>query len=345
MQQDTPPPKGGVIRGVVFKTVEISVPHGRAPGSRLVVQAEGRLVTAVVPEGAQPGDVFPIHVPIELTKVLRDPSQPPTHLLISAACASCLQMQRLKLAPVQMLDWGLDKAEDLTKRAVRKIPGHDRVEALVDRVRRRRPQHPQRAVEHRRGDSRGSRHGHRADPDSGRGYDEEQWSSARVSSLRGHGSVQVVGSIREKDRFDEFPAFDDMQSGQAQQDRQQRGRPMYPSAFDSPHAAGVAQPGHTVHTAGAAVASDTFADFFGGPEPELQPVPVSSLVCVLTGRVGPPDCSMLPANRCCGDMTWYTISYAVACCSTSCRAGTGSDFVHWRRWWQPIVPRGTAGVV
>ena len=75
MQPEAPlePPKGGVIRGVVFKTVEISVPHGRAPGSRLVVQAEGRLVTAVIPEWAQPGDVFPIHVPIELTKVLRYP--------------------------------------------------------------------------------------------------------------------------------------------------------------------------------------------------------------------------------------------------------------------------------
>ena len=71
MQPEAPlePPKGGVIRGVVFKTVDITVPHGRAPGSRLVVQAEGRLVTAVIPEGARPGDVFPIHVPIELTKV------------------------------------------------------------------------------------------------------------------------------------------------------------------------------------------------------------------------------------------------------------------------------------
>jgi hypothetical protein len=71
MEPEAPPepPKGGVLRGVVFKTVDISVPHGRAPGSRLVVQAEGRLVTAVIPEGARPGDVFPIHVPIELTKV------------------------------------------------------------------------------------------------------------------------------------------------------------------------------------------------------------------------------------------------------------------------------------
>ena len=82
-----PPPKGGVISGVVFKTVEISVPHGRAPGSRLVVQAEGRLVTAVVPEGAQPGDVFPIHVPIELTKVFRYLCQPLPCPLIAAHSA------------------------------------------------------------------------------------------------------------------------------------------------------------------------------------------------------------------------------------------------------------------
>lgn len=185
-------------------------------------------------------------------------------------------MQRLKLAPVQMLDWGLDKAEDLTKRAVRKIPGHDRVEALVDRVRRRRPQHPQRAVEERRGDSRGSRRGHRADPDPGRGYGEWDRDRDRDRDFRSsaQGSVQVVGTIQDQDRFDEFAPFDETQSGQAGQHRQHRGRPMYPSVFDSPQAAGVAQPGHTTRTDAAPASADGFADFFGEPEP--QPVPVSS---------------------------------------------------------------------
>lgn len=86
-----PPPKGGVIQGVVFKRVEISVPHGREPGSRLVVQAEGKLVTAVVPEDARPGDTFPIHVPIELSKVrlsARSKAPPSAHRLRSPRCRS-----------------------------------------------------------------------------------------------------------------------------------------------------------------------------------------------------------------------------------------------------------------
>ena len=116
-------------------------------------------------------------------------------------------MQRLKLAPVQMLDWGLYKAEDLTKRAVRKIPGHDRVEVLVDRVRRRRPQHPQRAVEHRRSDSRRSGRGSRADPDPGRGYGE--WDRDRDFRSSAQGSVQMVRSTQDQNEFDEFAAFDE----------------------------------------------------------------------------------------------------------------------------------------
>jgi hypothetical protein len=198
-------------------------------------------------------------------------------------------MQRLKLAPVQMLDWGLDKAEDLTKRgldkaedltkrAARKIPGHDRVEALVDRVRQRRPQHPQHpAVEHRRGDSRGSRRGHRANPDPGRGYGE--WGRGRGAggggSKMGGGSARVVGSIRERDDFNDFAQFDEPQSGQEQQ-LQQRGSPMYRSVFDSPQAAELGQ--GAARIAGSADGLDGFSDFFSSesePQPQ-QPVPVSA---------------------------------------------------------------------
>ena len=197
------------------------------------------------------------------------------------------QMQRLKLAPVQMLDWGLDKAEDLTKRgldkaedltkrAVRKIPGHDRVEALVDRVRQRRPQHPQHpAVEHRRGDSRGSRRGHRANPEPGRGHDE--WGMGRGagsggSRMGGGGSARVVGSIRERDDFTDFAQFDQPQSRQEQQ-LQHRGSPMYRSVFDSP----AAEPGQgAARTAMGTESLDGFSDFFSShPEPQ-QPVPVSA---------------------------------------------------------------------
>ena len=64
-----PARKGGAISGVVFKSVDVTVPEGRSPGSRLVVQAEGKLVTAVVPDDAAPGDVFAINVPIELSPV------------------------------------------------------------------------------------------------------------------------------------------------------------------------------------------------------------------------------------------------------------------------------------
>lgn len=192
-------------------------------------------------------------------------------------------MQRLKLAPVQMLDWGLDKAEDLTKRAVRKIPGHDRVEALVDRVRRRRPQHPQHlAVEHRRGDSPGSRRSHRADP----GHGGAEWSGeARDGSRMGGGSARVVGSIRERDTFSDFARFDEPQSGQ--HSLQQRGRPMYPSVFDSPQTTHGAQPVQgAARTPEGADAFDGFSAFFGEPEPQPgQPVPVSE--CLSAPRPAP----------------------------------------------------------
>ena len=69
-----PARKGGAISGVVFKSVDVTVPEGRAPGSRLVVQAEGKLVTAVVPDDAAPGDVFAINVPIELSPVRARPA-------------------------------------------------------------------------------------------------------------------------------------------------------------------------------------------------------------------------------------------------------------------------------
>ena len=270
-------PKGGVIRGVVFKRVEITVPHGRAPGSRLVVQAEGRLVTAVVPEGAQPGDVFPIHVPIELSKV-----------------------QRLKLAPVQMLDWSLDKAEDLTKRAVRKIPGHGRVEALVDRVRRRRPQHPQqRAFEQRRGDSRGSHRGHRASMDHGH-YDERSRAGGG-----GGGSARVIGSVREQVASGDadFAQFERARAQQQEpQQQQQRGSPMYPSVFDSPQVAQLAQqqPGNGGQPGGGGAATlDGFSDFFGEPEPAAQrpqPVPVR-VRCNEAAAAQVIDCHRIAATR------------------------------------------------
>eukprot|EP01052_Picozoa_sp_SAG31_P056569 SAG31_NODE_16269_length_716_cov_0.777958_1_plen_134_part_10 len=51
-----------------YQTVTVMVPPGKLAGSRLVVQAGGRLLTAVVPRGLAAGDSFTIDVPIERTR-------------------------------------------------------------------------------------------------------------------------------------------------------------------------------------------------------------------------------------------------------------------------------------
>ena len=198
-------------------------------------------------------------------------------------------MQRLKLAPVQMLDWGLDKAEEVTKKALRKIPGHDRAEALVDRVRRRRPQAQQQQQQHmqqqqqHRGDSHGSHRQHRASTGNIDFYDDSGSRSGGRSAGDPGGmsgsSSRVVASVREPAFGDGEVSFADFSASQQQQQSQQsqsqlvaspqrqRGRPMYPSVFDSPQAGGSTAQQPQIQQA---LPLDDFADFFGstGPEPQ-----------------------------------------------------------------------------
>ena len=48
----------------VMVEVTVEVPHGRAAGSSLVVQTEGRAITVVIPPGKVPGDSFLVSVPV-----------------------------------------------------------------------------------------------------------------------------------------------------------------------------------------------------------------------------------------------------------------------------------------
>ena len=96
-----------------YERITITVPPGRQPGSRVVVQAGGKVITATVPMDAEPGDVFAVDVPLDFTKkerAKRIPRQVVTWLAEEDGPAR------------RAVRWTGEHAEDLIIAVLKKVP-------------------------------------------------------------------------------------------------------------------------------------------------------------------------------------------------------------------------------
>jgi hypothetical protein len=232
-------------RWTQYERVTITVPPGRQPGSRVVVQAGGKVVTAIVPEDALPGDVFEVDIPLDLNK-----------------------KERLQRVPRQVVTWLAQEdgparkagrwtgqhLEKLTLAVLRKVPV---VSTIVHKV------------EHRQAQRRAQQdHSQQHFQTPGGHHQQSSVRSARRSRVGPADERHTTPRDREADAAAE-DSFDQLASSPREDTG--TGAPTLgppPGGGDDKFALFDDEP--LSPPAQATAAATTLFDFFGEPEPEVQ---------------------------------------------------------------------------